>query len=238
MTDNLVPTLNGILLIDKPTGITSHDIIYKLRKILNIRRIGHAGTLDPLATGLMIVLIGRATKYSQMFMDLNKCYSGTMKFGEETDSYDADGAVTNVYSTRHLDFEQLQKTVALFTGEIFQIPPMFSAKKVNGHPLYKLARKGYCIERKPVKVNIFSFKVFNFFNDKADFIIHCSKGTYIRSLVHDFGRQLNCGAHVCALRRISIGQFDIKDSYTLEEISVLSSIEIMKLLLNPDNYFE
>lgn len=223
--------LNGILLVDKPSGITSHDVVYRVRKTLGIKRVGHAGTLDPLATGLLIILVGRATRISQFLIGLDKCYEGTMKFGEITDSHDSDGKIMEIREVKDLSINYLRAFAVNFEGEHEQIPPMFSAKKLNGKPLYKLARKGYVVERVPTAISIKKFTIDNLCDAEADFFVHCSKGTYVRTLVHDYGQKLGCGAHLKALRRTEIGDFKINDAYPLAAICEMSSKEIQKIML-------
>lgn len=209
--------LSGILLVDKPPRMTSHDVVYRLRRALNISRIGHAGTLDPLATGLLIMLIGRATKYSQFLTGMDKSYRGTMKFGEITDSYDSDGNILEARPVHDLSLNKLQTIADEFLGTSEQIPPMFSAKKIHGRPLYKLARKGHTVERLPVTINISHFAIESLSSNFADFFVHCSKGTYVRSLVHEFGEKLGCGAHLSALCRCSVGPFSLSSAISLEQ---------------------
>ncbi len=227
--------LNGLLLIDKPQNMTSHNVVYHLRRILCMRRIGHAGTLDPLATGLLIMLIGKATKYSQYLMGLDKCYSGTMKFGETTDSYDSEGKIIETKEVGAPNIDLLRDTANTFIGTSEQIPPMFSAKKFNGRPLYKFARGGQVVERLPVQIEVKTFEISKLFDNRADFFVHCSKGTYIRVLVHDFGQKLGYGAHLCGLRRTAIGRFKITDALSLDKISELSYEEINNKLISPES---
>lgn len=224
----------GILLIDKPSGMTSHDVVYRLRRVLPGVRIGHAGTLDPLATGLLIMLIGRATKCSQTLTGLDKSYFGGMRFGIITDSYDSDGHIIENRPVDSMDIDHLQTIASSFIGESEQIPPMFSAKKFNGRPLYELARKGKNIDRLPVNIVIDRFVIENNQGGSADFFVHCSKGTYIRTLVHDFGQLLGCGAHLYWLRRSQIGPFEVSDALPLDQICSLSMPGICARLLDPD----
>lgn len=234
MSTSLPENHDGILLIDKPTGITSHDVVYRLRHALNISRIGHAGTLDPLATGLLIMLIGKATKCSRFFIGMDKCYLGSMKLGETTDSYDSDGTVIDTRVVEKVDVNDLQTLADSFLGINEQVPPMFSAKKLNGRPLYKLARKGHIVERQPVSITIKKFVISKFRGDIVDFFVHCSSGTYIRSLIHDFGQKLGCGAHLCALRRSAIGQFSVDDALPIEQICSMPPADIYARLIDPN----
>lgn len=209
----------GLLLIDKTQGITSHDVVNKLRYILKIKKIGHAGTLDPLATGLLILLIGKATKLSDQLMGLDKIYEGTFKLGEITDSQDSEGNIIETMPVPGYTHAFLQETANTFLGESLQIPPMFSAKKINGQPLYKLARKGQIVERPPSNICIHTFTINDFSPPFTQFTISCSKGTYIRTIAHDFGKKLNIGAHLTALRRTQIGNFSIKNAHLINEIN-------------------
>lgn len=223
--------MDGLLLIDKPQGITSHDVVARLRRKLQIRQIGHAGTLDPMATGLLILMIGRSTKLSQQLMSSNKVYQGTLKLGETTDSQDAEGAVIATAPIPALDFEVLEATAKGFLGDQYQIPPMYSAKKIDGVPLYKLARKGQEIEREPRFIHISHFDLFKIDLPSLDFEIGCSKGTYIRTVAHDFGKKLGCGAHLTRLRRIQSGSFNINEGIELAKVEELSLSEIQARLI-------
>jgi tRNA pseudouridine55 synthase len=227
--------LNGILLIDKPVGLTSHDVVHKIRRAIGMKRVGHAGTLDPLATGLLIVLIGRATKISQFLTNLSKNYEGTMQFGIEMDSHDAEGRVVAQRDVCGITLERVREVAATFEGDIEQIPPMFSAKKFNGKPLYKFARRGEVIERQANLVTVSKFEISNLSTDgsSADFLVYCSKGTYVRTLVHDLGQVLRCGAHLSALRRTMIGNFSMANAHSLAEICTMPRDEIDNCLISP-----
>lgn len=219
MTPTTQNDFEGVLLVDKPSGLTSHDVVDRLRRKLKMKRIGHAGTLDPNATGLLIMLIGRATKVSQYLMSLDKAYEGTLKLGEETNTYDSDGEVTESKPLPEgLDTARINEVLQTFVGDQYQMPPMFSAKKVNGVPLYKLARKGQEIEREPRFIRISEIELLNYEAPYAEIGMACSKGTYVRSLVHDVGEKLGCGAHLSDLRRIAVGHFHVEDAATLDEI--------------------
>ena len=224
--------LEGILLVDKPMGITSHDIVYRLRKKLKIKKIGHAGTLDPLATGLMIMLIGKATKVSQYLISLDKSYEGAFKLGIETDSQDADGKVTFTKPVPEgLDEEKIVLTMKSFLGDQYQIPPMFSAKKIDGTPLYKMARKGKVIEREPRFIRIKQLDLVHWDSPVGKFFMDCSKGTYVRTVFHDLGQKLGCGGHLISLRRTKISDFSIEGVLTLSEIEQLEIDELQPLLI-------
>ena len=222
----------GILLVDKPSGITSHNIVDRLRKKLNMKKIGHAGTLDPLATGLMILLIGKATKVSQFLINLDKAYEGIFKLGEETDSQDSDGEVVNKKGLpENLSVEMIEDVMKEFLGDQYQTPPMFSAKKINGVPLYKMARKGKTVDREPrvIRINELSLRGWN--SPEGQFYMDCSKGTYVRTVFHDLGQKLGCGGHLTSLRRTKINDFTIKGVPSLEEIETMGSGEFQSLLI-------
>jgi len=213
-----------MLLVDKPKDWTSFDVVNKvrwaLRKRLNVKKIkvGHSGTLDPMATGLLILCIGKFTKKLSLLEGLPKSYNGTMKFGETTPSYDAESEVDGTFPIHHISKEFLLEKTEQFKGWIDQTPPMFSAIKVKGQPLYKLARKGIKIEIKSRKVEITKYDLPRIEMPEVDFEIDCSKGTYIRSLAYDLGKAADCGAHLIALRRTSIGDYSIDDAFDLKEL--------------------
>jgi tRNA pseudouridine55 synthase len=222
--------MDGILVINKPSGMTSHDIIIQLRRILQEKKAGHTGTLDPDATGVLPVCLGKATKIIQYLEDNEKGYEGTMTLGVTTDTMDASGQIIKVSGTVGLKLDDVKRVSANFIGEIDQIPPMVSAIKVNGKRLYEIARQGKTIERTPRKIRIYELKLTRFYEEKitnidpsrlfakVDFQVLCSRGTYIRSLVSDIGDTLGCGAHLSKLVRTRSGCFTIADSIGLEEI--------------------
>jgi tRNA pseudouridine55 synthase len=222
----------GILLIDKPKGITSHDIVDRVRRKLRMKRIGHAGTLDPMATGLVIILVGKATKASQFLMGLDKTYEGTILLGKSTNTHDADGQVTLERPVPTLTEADVTALLKSFEGDQYQTPPMFSAKKKEGVPLYKLARKGKEVEREARVIHVSSFDLDEFHApDKIDFTVSCTKGTYVRTLAHDLGEKLGCGAHLISLNRTDIEKFRIEDSISLEAFENLDSAEINRRLI-------
>lgn len=223
-----VPTgdFDGVLLIDKPSGLTSHDVVDRVRRKLRMKKVGHAGTLDPNATGLMILLLGKATKLSQYLMGLDKVYEGTGEFGRSTTTQDGDGESVEEHEVPEIDKERLLEVMATFEGDQYQTPPMFSAKKVNGVPLYKLARKGKEIDREARVIRIKSFNLDRWESPEFDFTVDCSKGTYVRTLVHDMGQKLECGAYLKELRRTEIGKFLIEDSLELSEFEEMESSKI------------
>jgi len=212
----LPESFSGILFLDKPQGITSHDVVDRVRRTLGLKRVGHAGTLDPMATGMLIILVGQATRTSQFLMGLDKTYVGTLKLGEKTDSHDADGQITQTRPADHVTPEKVTEVMKTFLGDQYQTPPMFSAKKQGGQTLYKLARKGIEVEREPRFIRINDLKVLKIDLPNVEFEVTCSKGTYIRTLAHDVGEKLSCGAHLTALRRTAIDKFAAEMMIPLE----------------------
>ncbi len=214
--------ISGILLLDKPVGLTSNAALQRVKRLFNANKAGHTGSLDPMATGLLPLCLGEATKVSGFLLDSNKRYTGTAKLGERTDSGDADGEVVETRAVEAYEQARILDVFSHYTGEITQIPPMHSAIKVNGQPLYKLAHQGIEIERKSRQVEIFSFELLEQREDELDIDVHCSKGTYIRTLVQDIGEELGCGAHLNALRRTAAGPFELENSVTLDELEALA----------------
>jgi tRNA pseudouridine55 synthase len=223
--------LEGVLLVDKPADHTSHDVIARLRGKLHMRRIGHAGTLDPMATGLLVVLVGKATSASQYLISLDKEYEGTLRLGISTNSQDADGEVVETRPVPELDAAAVQSTMAGFLGDQYQTPPMYSAVKVGGVPLYKRARKGEEIEREPRFIRVISWDLLRFASPDAEFRLRCTKGTYVRTLAHDLGQKLGCGAHLTSLRRTATDRLRVEQALTLDQIESLSIQEIDSRLL-------
>jgi len=215
--------LDGALLIDKPAGPTSHDVVDAIRRRFQIKKVGHCGTLDPGATGLLILVLGRGTKLSEKLMSADKIYEGTLRLGEATDSYDADGKLTASRPVPPLTLDQLNEVAATFIGDQMQLPPMVSAVKKDGVPLYKLARKGIEVERKERLIHIYQFRFSAYGEPIGDFRVACTKGTYVRTLTHDLGQKLGCGAHLRSLRRIASGKFDVSNALPLEEVLKLSN---------------
>lgn len=231
MSQNLTNAPEGILLVDKPQGITSHDVVSKLRRVFHIKKIGHAGTLDPMATGLLLMLVGKATKVSQYLMSMDKEYTGKIRLGQSTDSQDADGEVVEERDVPELSEDVLLKEMKAFVGDQYQTPPMFSAKKVNGQPLYKMARKGKTVAREPRVINISKFELKGFSLPEVDFLVACSKGTYVRTIAQDLGERLGCGGHLCELRRTGVGKFRIENADTIEAIENMSPSALRKRLI-------
>jgi tRNA pseudouridine55 synthase len=223
--------MEGILLVDKPRDHTSHDVVARLRGKLKMKRIGHAGTLDPMATGLLVILVGKATKVSQYLVGLDKEYEGTIELGKVTDTQDADGEVMETRPVPPLSEADVLTAVKTFLGDQYQMPPMYSAIKIAGVPLYKSARKGEEIEREPRFIRVMSWDVLRFATPQIDFRLTCTKGTYVRTLAHDLGAKLGCGAHLSALRRTATDKFKVGQALTLEQIQSLTLPEIEQRLI-------
>lgn len=210
--------LEGLLNIDKPSSLTSHDVVKRIRRLTGIRKIGHTGTLDPLATGVVVICIGRATRLAEYVVGLPKTYIAEIRLGQETDTYDLEGTVVAQHPIT-VGIADLELALQHFQGEIRQVPPMYSAIKVEGQPLYKRARKGEIIERKERTVTIKRLELLNWLSPIAQLQIECSSGTYIRSLAHDLGKFLGCGGTVMSLRRTAIGRFEVNEAVPLMRLS-------------------
>jgi tRNA pseudouridine55 synthase len=223
--------MEGVLIVDKPQGLTSHDVVYRLRRKLGMKKIGHAGTLDPMATGLLIMLIGKATRISQYLMSTDKVYEGEATLGVVTDSQDAEGEMMETRPVPELSEATVREVMKGFLGDQYQIPPMHSAIKIDGVKLYHLARKGEVVEREPRFIRVSSFELLSFASPKLTFRLHCTKGTYVRTIAHDLGQKLGCGAHLSALRRTASGKFELNQGLTLEQIETLPLPEIEKRLI-------
>jgi tRNA pseudouridine55 synthase len=223
--------LDGAVLIDKPAGPTSHDVVDAIRRKFGIPKVGHCGTLDPNATGLLIIVLGRGTKLSEKLMSDDKVYEGAVKFGETTNSYDADGEMTASLPVPPITLDQLNEAAAGYIGDQMQTPPMVSAIKQGGVPLYKLARKGLDVPREPRLIHIYNFRFSDYREPLAQFRIACTKGTYVRSLAHDLGQKFGCGAHLATLRRVACGKFDVTAASTLDAILKLTATELEKRVI-------
>lgn len=221
--------MDGILVINKPPGRTSHDVVGRIRGLTHQKRVGHAGTLDPMATGVLLVCLGRATRVSEYLMASDKTYRAVMRLGVETDTYDAEGQVVATQPV-NVDEPKLRDALTRFVGAIDQVPPMYSALKVQGKPLYKLARKGVEIRREARQVTIHSITLQEWASPDATIVVRCAPGTYIRSLAHDIGAVLGCGAHLIALTRLASGSFTIEDAVELKD---LEGVENLVGLLRP-----
>jgi tRNA pseudouridine55 synthase len=215
--------MDGILVVNKPQGWTSHDVVGRIRRLTHQKRVGHAGTLDPMATGVLLVCLGRATRVAEYLMGSDKTYRAVMRLGVETDTYDADGQVIATQPVA-VDESELRAVLARFVGEIDQVPPMYSALKRDGKPLYKLARQGIEVEREPRRIKIHDIALRAWQPPDATIDVRCSSGTYIRSLAHDIGAALGCGAHLIALTRLASGSFYIDDAVTLEDLTGLQDL--------------
>ncbi|MBN2723963.1 MAG: tRNA pseudouridine(55) synthase TruB [Deltaproteobacteria bacterium] len=218
--------VSGVLCVNKPTGMTSHDVVHRIRRTFKVKA-GHAGTLDPLAQGVLIILIGDYTRLSEYFTSDSKKYNTTVKLGVETDTIDSEGCIVSQKSTDHLTEEIIKNSISRFTGKISQIPPMFSAVKVNGKPLYKAARKGETVDRKPRQVNIHSLELVKFSTSEIELDVYCSKGTYIRQLALDICLDSNTVGHLTKLTRTASGDFIIKNAIPLDSILEMSTEEFI-----------
>ncbi|MEI8233947.1 MAG: tRNA pseudouridine(55) synthase TruB [Verrucomicrobiota bacterium] len=224
--------LDGILIVDKAPGMTSHDVVAIVRRALDTKKVGHCGTLDPLATGLLIVVIGRGTKIQDLLMSEDKEYVGTLKLGETTSSQDADGELLETRPVPALTPERIDAAFAKFDGDFYQMPPMVSAIKKDGVPLYKLARQGKTIEREPRFVHIFAHEIKAIALPEVEFRVVCSKGFYVRTYAADIGDDLGCGAHLKALRRTKSGKFTLEYAVTVEDLKTKPRAEIVAKMLS------
>ena len=230
MTEPLTP-FDGVLLVDKPAELTSHDVVDYIRRQFGFKKVGHCGTLDPAATGLLLIVLERATKLQDHLMSDDKTYEGTMTLGVTTDSQDADGAIIAEKPVPPLTAAEIEAVFAKFRGDIKQLPPMVSAVKHQGTPLYKLARKGKTVEREPRNVHIYDLKVLGIDLPKVQLRCTCTKGTYVRTLCHDMGEVIGCGAHLSELRRTRSGKFDVKDAHSLKALMQLNLQQLQPLII-------
>jgi tRNA pseudouridine55 synthase len=232
--------MNGVIVIDKPAGITSHDVVARVKRVLRAKKVGHLGILDPIATGVLPLVINNATKLARFLEGERKEYMGTMKLGEETDTYDAEGSMINRGDFTSLTGGDIVSALDGFTGRIKQVPPMYSAVKLGGTPLYKLARKGIVVDRPPKEVEIYSIEVVKVEPPYVELYVKCSRGTYLRTLCHDAGRTLGCGAHLASLKRTRSGPFSIEESVSLSSdketlVRRLSTVEKLLSRFKPVN---
>lgn len=225
---------SGILLLDKPRGITSNAALGRAKRVLNIRKAGHTGALDPLATGLLPLCFGQATKVSGLLLDADKSYVADIELGSETDSGDAEGTVVERHEVPGISADRVESVLARFRGEIDQVPPMYSALKHQGRRLHELARAGIEVERKPRRVTIHDLELLDRGPSRLTLRVRCSKGTYIRSLAVDIGRVLECGAHLAALRRDASGPFSLREAIALDDLEIMSEEDARARLLPPD----
>jgi tRNA pseudouridine55 synthase len=217
--------MNGVLIIDKPGGMTSHDVVNRVRRILHERSVGHLGTLDPMATGILPLVVGSFTRLAQFYTRAEKTYEGTIRFGFATDTYDAQGEPTSPPTSVSLDYDQINSLAAKFKGMIEQTPPPFSAKKIHGVPAYKLARKHKDVILQPVQVEIKEFEVLEVEGERAYFRARVASGTYMRSVAHDMGHKVGCGAHLEQLRRTAVAEFTLGDGVTLDQLDAVEPSE-------------
>ncbi|MBV9266268.1 MAG: tRNA pseudouridine(55) synthase TruB [Acidobacteriaceae bacterium] len=215
--------MNGLVLIDKPQGFTSHDVVNRWRRLAGIRRAGHLGTLDPLATGLLVLATGNATRLAQFYGGAEKTYLAEVTLGLVSNTYDVEGEVKSTGVPAACDAALVEQALKKFRGRLQQKPPAVSAKKINGVPAYKLARKNIAVDLEPVEVNISTLEMQGMEDDRLSLMITCSAGTYVRSLAHDLGQVLGCGALLSGLRRIRAGEFDIRQAWTLDQLAALAA---------------
>jgi tRNA pseudouridine55 synthase len=224
-------TIDGVLPIDKASGMTSHDVVAIARRVLGTKKVGHCGTLDPMATGLLLLTLGRGTKIQDLLMSEDKEYVGTMKLGEMTDSQDADGEIIETRPVPQFSNEQLEAAFAKYDGDFYQTPPMVSAIKKDGVALYKLARQGKTVEREPRFVHIYAHQILEVRPPEIDFRVVCSKGFYVRTYAFDIGNDLGCGAHLNSLRRTKSGRFDVSMAFPAADLKTASREAILEKLL-------
>jgi tRNA pseudouridine55 synthase len=210
--------MNAVLVVDKPAGFTSHDVVNRVRRILQQKSVGHLGTLDPMATGVLALVVGNLTRLAQFYSSSEKCYEGVIRFGFATDTYDAEGEATTPAQDVQISEERLREVAQKFTGFIEQMPPPFSAKKIQGVPAYKLARRKQEVTLKPAKVEIKEFEIMQVESDLAHFRARVSSGTYLRSIAHDIGQQMGCGGHLASLRRTVLGEFNVAEARTIGDL--------------------
>ena len=226
--------MNGVLVIDKPAGLTSHDVVNRVRRIFQQRSVGHLGTLDPSATGVLPLVLGNLTRLAQFYTSAEKIYEGVIRFGFSTDTYDAAGTPSGPPQNVKVSLEEVRNLGARFQGAIEQMPPPFSAKKIQGVPAYRLARKHQQVPLKPVQVEIKEFEILDANGDHASFRARVASGTYMRSVAHEMGQQFGCGAHLSSLRRTTFGEFDLADAHALEEADTAASAGFLdKILIHP-----
>lgn len=229
---SLAASLDGVLLVDKAAGMTSHDVVALVRRQLGIKKVGHCGTLDPLATGLLLITIGRGTKVQDLLMSEDKEYVGTLTLGATTTTQDREGEVIETKPVPELAEADIRAAFEKFRGDFYQTPPMVSAKKHGGVPLYKLARQGKVVEREPRFVHVYRYSIDRVSLPDVDFSVLCSKGFYVRTYAHDIGELLGCGGHLKSLRRTKSGRFDVANAITVDQIKTLPREEIVSRILS------
>ncbi len=229
----------GVLLIDKPAGLSSNFVVTKVKKLTGAKKVGHTGTLDPFATGILIVLLGPYTRLAEYFLGFDKVYHAIIELGKTSNTYDIDGEILAIKPTYKIDLKQVKNVLNSFVGEIEQVPPIYSALKIRGKKAYELARKGKDVELPPRKVNIYNIEFIQFANPYIEIRVHCSSGTYIRSLANDIGQKLGCGALLKSLRREKIKNFDILDALTIPELeNVIKKKKLKSFFINPLEAFD
>ena len=228
---SLTATPDGVLLVDKAAGMTSHDVVALVRRRLSIKKVGHCGTLDPLATGLLLLTLGRGTKIQDLLMSEDKEYEGTLTLGATTDTQDRAGQILEERPVPPLTEENVRAAFEKFRGDFYQMPPMVSAIKQGGVPLYKLARQGKTVEREPRLVHVYSYAISRIEPPEIDFSVSCSKGFYVRTYAHDIGEDLGCGAHLKELRRTRSGRFPVDGAVTVEELQNSDPVDILGRIL-------
>src|SRR6266705_3486522 len=226
------PTPDGVLLVDKAEGMTSHDVVALVRRKLEIKKVGHCGTLDPIATGLLLLTLGRGTKIQDLLMSEDKKYAGTLLLGVTTSTQDRQGEIVNQREVLPFDENKIRAAFEKFCGDFYQMPPMVSAIKRGGVPLYKLARQGKVVEREARLVHVYRYGIDQIALPEIDFSVLCSKGFYVRTYVHDIGEELGCGAHLKSLRRLKSGRFDVDRAISVAEIKNASREEILSRILS------
>ncbi len=226
--------MDGVLILNKPAGFTSHDAVAQVRRIVGEKSVGHLGTLDPMATGVLPLVLGRFTRLAQFYREADKRYDGTIRFGQATDTYDAEGEPTGPEQPVHLTLEQIRKAALKFTGQIQQTPPPFSAKKIAGVPAYKLARKGQEVELKHKDVEVKQLEILEFTGRDVHFTAWVSSGTYLRSLAHDLGKALGPGAHLASLTRTAVREFSLAEAHSLDDVrDAAATGAVEDLLIHP-----
>jgi tRNA pseudouridine55 synthase len=225
--------ISGVLIIDKPAGLTSHDVVAQVRRILGIRQVGHFGTLDPFATGVLPVSVGKATRFAQFYLKSRKAYEGTVRFGFSTNTYDTTGQPTSESTSVALDRGTLEKTFREFTGRVMQTPPPFSAKHVGGVRAYELARQQKPVSLAPVEVEIYALELLGIERQDVQFAVECSGGTYVRSLAHDLGQKVRCGAFLAGLRRTGVAEFKESQAVTLDRLAAAAEEKRIENCLVP-----
>src|SRR5216110_3179055 len=228
---SLSPTLDGVLLVDKAEGMTSHDVVALIRRKLEIKKVGHCGTLDPIATGLLLLTLGRGTKIQDLLMSEDKKYAGTLLLGVTTSTQDRQGEIVNQREVLPFDENKIRAAFEKFCGDFYQMPPMVSAIKRGGVPLYKLARQGKTVEREPRLVHVYRYSIDRLAPPEIDFTVVCSKGFYVRTYAHDIGEALGCGAHLKNLRRTKSGRFSVDGAITVDELKNSEPVDILPRIL-------